>query len=123
MLKVTEMCVCGCVCKIHHSQRKPQKRKTDPTELAHLPNGLCYLGVSATGQSWVTVSERCYFLKSGSRRTRNQHFNADSLRDFTDSFKLKTSGREGEVKSLTHNTCHQLRAEINEQYMQLGSIF
>lgn len=46
MLKVTEMCVCGCVCKIHHSQRKPQKRKTDPTGLAHLPNGLLPGGLS-----------------------------------------------------------------------------
>lgn len=54
--------------------------------------------------------------------TPNQHLNTYSLKDITDSFSWGLSeGRKGEISEML-NTCHKLRVEMNEQYMQLWSI-
>lgn len=94
MLKLSEVSVCVCMYKVHYSQRNSQKWETDPTGLASAPVwALYHLGARLLLRvRWL--SQKGAILGA----TPNPCFSADFLRDFTDKFKLKTSGREGEAK-------------------------
>lgn len=104
--------------KFHYSQRYPQKRKTNSTGLCFCL--LCGLSVTwGSTQSWVSVQKGAMFWG-----TPDDHFDADSLRDSLTVVWVKDflEGRREEISEI-HNTCYQLRIEMNEHYVQLWMIF
>lgn len=93
-----------------------KRRKTDAIGFVHL-SPLSPVGLTYCSELNDYLRKVLFF-----EETPNQHLNTYSLKYFTDSFSWGLSeGKKGEISEML-NTCHKLRVEMNEQYMQLWSI-